>query len=367
MKKTTLKHDVQLTDSSPLREPPTDFFEDEHSWLTFPSLAFSSWVSHQNLAQSTMKVRKSMWDKFSRWMLTEGIAVHECRGQDVLDFIKSNALEKEQAWRYVRLVEKVYDRLIGLGLDIANPGSKAGKEGVGNQENDEKRFLTPEERQKLDAFLKTVLRDVEGEGGRREFDELKPGPREARWAGIRDVIIAAVIYGAGVKLTEVAKLSVSCTYENGLIVPAEKRGGILLAEHVAPLFSLAADALRIWSYYRDAYENVGKLMFPAMINRRREDRKVKTAAMHPSTIFRRVQNVLRQAGITSVRACGQTLRNTYAARLIDGGASDAALKEALGFQGDFSVAHLRQAHKEWLGKLEEPYPEPVEPEQKRAG
>ena len=69
-----------------------------------------------------------MWDKFSRWMLAEGIGVYECRGQDVLDFIKSNALEKEQPWRYVRLVEKVYDRLIGLGLDIiANPGSKPGE------------------------------------------------------------------------------------------------------------------------------------------------------------------------------------------------------------------------------------------------
>ena len=65
--------------------------------------------------------------------------------------------------------------------------------------------------------------------------------------------------------------------------------------------------------------------------------------MHPSTIFRAVQTVLREAGIVGARACGQTLRNSYAATLIDLGFSDDQIAEAMGFFDVTSAIRLRAA------------------------
>ena len=351
-KKHTNKYDVQLTDSDTHPKTPTDFFEDKYSWLTEPCLAFASWIAGQKLADSSKKVRQSMWNKFSRWLGSNGIGVQECKAIHIMEFIQHAKLEKEQAWRYVRLIEKVYDRLVGLGMDIPNPGRKAAKQGVGNRSNDGKRFFTPEERQKLESFLKTFFASVDSDESRSSFLELEKVAREKCWAGIRDVIIVAVTYGAGVGLTELALLSVNCTSENGkFLVPLAKRGKVNIPERSPPLMPVAVDALRIWGFYRNTYKNVGLLLFPAMVSRRRQDLQVKTAVMHPSTIFRRLQKVLHRAGIKSARASGQTLRNTYAAYLIESGKSDADLKEALGYYDDFSAKHLRESHEEWVKRL----------------
>jgi len=352
MKNNANKYNVQLTDSVTHPKSPTDFFEDKYSWLTEPDRAFASWIAGQKLADSSKKVRQSMWNKFSRWLDSNGIGVQECKANHIMKFIQHSKLEKEQAWRYVRLIEKVYDRLVGLGMDISNPGRKAAKQGVGNGSNDEKRFLTPDERQKLDSFLKTFFACIDSEEARRNFLELEEAAREKCWAGIRDVIIVAVVYGAGVGLTELAALSVNCTYKNGVFfLPLTKRGKVIIPERSPPLIPVAVDTLRIWGFYRNTYKNVGLLLFPAMVNRRRQDQQVKTAVMHPSTIFRRLRGVLHRAGITSARASGQTLRNTYAAYLIESGKSNADLKEALGYYDDFSAKHLREAHEEWVKRL----------------
>ena len=132
------------------------------------------------------------------------------------------------------------------------------------------------------------------------------------------------------------------------------RGEIIIPEHKAPVLPVATLAFSVWDEYRETYSNMGDTLFPSVVNKRRHDRASLATSMHPSTMFRRLQNILSRAGICKneggeirSRTCGQTLRNSYAAHLIESGADNATLIEALGFEGYFSAQHLRQAYMEW--------------------
>ena len=63
--------------------------------------------------------------------------------------------------------------------------------------------------------------------------------------------------------------------------------------------------------------------------------------MSASAIFRATRSVLKDAGITGARACGQTLRNAYASMLIDLGYGDMELQQAMGFAQSTSALRLR--------------------------
>jgi integrase len=347
---------VQLTDSAK-PQPTTDLFEDLESWLSSPKDAYLSWIKHQDFTPSTKKVRISMWNKFCRWLESRKITLDKCTYGHVKAFIKHHALEKEQAWRYVRLIERVYIHLIAKGLSVANPGQLAGRKegGVGNRSNDEMRFLDHSERKRLASFLQTVLSGADSAESRRQYSKAKEVEKAKIWARVRDWVITAVIYGAGCRVSELRVLSVNCTWFNGvLVVPETWRGDIKIEPHNAPMLPVAMLALKVWEFYRGDSGELGTSLFPAMVSRRRNDQQMDKTSMHPSTIFRRLRAVLAQAGLDKdregepqARSCGQTLRNTYAAQLMDSGADDMTLIRALGFEGDYSVQHLRQAYAAW--------------------
>lgn len=93
----------------------------------------------------------------------------------------------------------------------------------------------------------------------------------------------------------------------------------------------------------------GDILFPADAGSRRRPETLSTAAsLSPSSIFRAVQKTLADAGITGARACGQTLRNTYAANLICLGFTDEELTNNLGLR-----RHLRAAHPARLDGLQD--------------
>jgi hypothetical protein len=106
----------------------------------------------------------------------------------------------------------------------------------------------------------------------------------------------------------------------------------------------------------------GRVYFPADVSRRKNGHKGVFPALPPPQIYRRInalfklfgidQSLARQAGAArnevTLRNGGQTLRNTYAAILIERGETDEVIAEALGLFADFSVPRLRDAHQKWL-------------------
>ena len=349
---------VQLTNNHATLKPPlisvaSDLFDSPSAWLDSPHVAFESWISRQPVADSTRVVRTAMWGKFLRYLDSLGVRLDKCTPQHVAHFILSSGLEKEQAWRYIKLIERVYTHLGAIGLNLPNPGQHAGREGVNNRRNDPMRFLDQKEREKLENHLRSGLARAGDEIALiRPEKEKRKKEYAALWAVMRDATVAAVLYGAGVKVSELERLSVNCTSDvlrdgGTLFLP---RSGFDLERRI-PCLAVGSYALTAWLPVLSAEPSLGKTLFPALISRRRSDQLQQTAQMHPATVFRRVKTLLEDAGITDARACGQTLRNTYAAHLIESGMDDAAIADALGFTGDFSVSHLRQEHAAFFGRM----------------
>lgn len=344
------RKDVQLTEkpksrASELRASASGGFDDMlQVWITTPEQGFAAWIEAQEFSRGSKVVYTSMWNKFSRWLDDRGIKLDCCDHTAVQVFLDSTGLTKEHRQRYVRLVERVFGHLQRLGLQMQNPGSKAAKERVGAGANDPMKFLDRADRERIIRCIAAVCGRAE-----RNIGGDRPVATKDYWVATRDAAVAALMLGGGVKVSEVPLLTVNCTIVGDVLdIPA----GEHTREHRAYLYPFAREALSAWVGIRSALPVSGGALFPADLGRRRSDRQVPTAAMHPATLFRRIKSLLSEAGISGERCGGQTLRNTYAAMLIEDGRDDEYLIECMGiFKGDYadlSIHRLREAHARWL-------------------
>jgi integrase len=336
---------VQLTNSNP--NPKSGSLLDTlPAWLDSPEKPFPDWLKNQGRADSTIRVKSSMWGKFLRYLGSIGVPMHECLPSHVADFITLGHLDKEQGWRYIKLIERTYAHLNALGLNLANPGQLAGKNTPTIGHNAPMRFLDKEEKHRLENYVLMKLSQAEDAfPWYREEKKKKKKEATVLFACTRDAAVSALAYGAGMKVSEIIRLSVNCTLDNEVLdLPRLK----FEMDRKIPLFPVAAEALRVWGLYRNLELDMGAVMFPSDTTRRRDDQRKQTAHMHPATVFRRVSALLHAAGIEDARACGQTLRNTYAAELIEAGVEDDVLCEAIGYQEVTSALHLRAEYERFL-------------------
>lgn len=274
-----------------------------------------------------------MWSKFIRYLEERNISLPLVQSHHISSFLDVHDLKKGHRQRYVRLIEKTYKHLVELELVSHNPGQKAGYERVGRGSNDATRILAPDERERLFDVLRQAFESADKIGIEKD--------REDQWIKVRDAVVAATMVGGGLKVSEATSITVNCTSRPGVVTVPDSYG----KDHAARLFPIAQDALAAWWPWRTLHAEGSNLVFPAAIRNRRSDQRVKTASMHAATVYKRVAALMEQAGITGDRACCQTLRNTYAAMLIEQGALDAELTECLGLQLTLSAHRMREAHK----------------------
>lgn len=324
---------------SPARMPAStgDLFDTPSEWLTVPILAYSSWLSSFDgtdiaFSEGSKKVYISMWSKFIRYLEARNLSLLHVQSHHIASFLDVHDLQKSHRQRYVRLIEKIYRHLMTLQLVSHNPGQQAGYERVGKGNNDATRFLSREEQERLFNVLRQEFETADKSRGDKDCVE--------QWTRVRDAVVAATMVGGGLKVSEVIALTVNCSLRNSVITVPDGYG----KDHVARLFPIAQEALAVWWPWRNAHPEGMNLVFPAEIKKRRNDMRRKTSSMHAATIYKRVTALMTQAGITGERACCQTLRNTYAAMLIDQGVSDAELSACLGLHLNLSAHRLRDAY-----------------------
>lgn len=110
------------------------------------------------------------------------------------------------------MIEEVFAHLAALGLQPAqgNPGSAAAASAK-DVKNAPTRFLTPEERARLEARLRALFagskykKTREGKKGKK----WTPGSEPLEWTRLRDAAIAAMMLGAGVAPRDVRVMTVS--------------------------------------------------------------------------------------------------------------------------------------------------------------
>ena len=76
--------------------------------------------------------------------------------------------------------------------------------------------------------------------------------------------------------------------------------------------------------------------------------------LSPSSIHRRTQKLLASAGIAGSGPARRPLRNTYAALLIEGGATDEHLVDYLGLHATVTAQRLRSAYLRQKPSTQEP-------------
>ena len=357
---------MQLTVTDPMDyiledRPPhsvgaaVDLYETLSAWLDSPDHAFQVWVARLDYRDarqkvynaSTQKVYNAMWCHLLAWLKGENIPFPELTYAHLVDFLDKNSLYKEHRGRYVRIVERAFDHMASLGFSGPNPGRKTAKEGHQGRLNDDPRFLTAQERQVVIARL---------EAGLEKIREAKTS--KECWLEARDIAMVGAMIGAGLKVAQTQGVTVNCMLSGGdaadaYVIEIPPRRGVM-KRHQARVLPFAAPILRRWRDLRNSHEGEGGLLFPADRERGGPRPEKAGAALHAVSVFRRTRSFLHACGVTGERASAQTLRNTYAALLIDEGATNADLADHLGLAKGDSVERLRLNYKHWCDGRQTP-------------
>lgn len=286
-----------------------------------------------------------MFGRFCQWLLVQGKKLDQVEAEDIKRFLdstnpnlpesrKDRTNSGRQRQQYVRQLEKVFAHLCSLGLGgNVNPGRMAGYEHVGAGSDKPTRFLTGMEAEAVIRLIQTRL------------DELaRDGKGIDAWMEFRDLALVGVMIGGGLKVSHIGMLTLSCINMAEAWIDLSKPG----LAHRARLLPFAVAALKAWLDVQHALHAGTSSPTQKIFEADRKSgfgRTSKTVTLSASSIHRRTNALLKLAGITGERASAQTLRNTYAGLLIEGGATDEHLLDYLGLQASVTAQRLRAAYR----------------------
>lgn len=318
-----MKQQLQLTDSlAPvLGADSLTLFPvsgDLGSWERDPLKSFEDWLSQKKMSLNSAKVYSFMWGKFSRWRESHHLDMAHVRSTHIEHFLDDAGLTKHHRYRYVRLIERVYQHLALVNPGLGNPGSQAARQKVGEGHNSPMAYLLEDQK---NALVQWIVRDLSGEEYAR---------KDEPWKEKRDLAIAAAMLGGGIKVGEARGLSVSCISGDGAWLTVD---GVGEPDHKTCLLPFARPVVQQWIEQRASMKLPGDWLFVAGENGRQMD---------AATIYRRVQRVMERSGISmDAREGPQTLRNAFISTLFDLGVPDGVLTGYLGLRESSSVDRLR--------------------------
>ncbi len=299
---------------------------DLESWETEPLESFNAWLGSRKRTVSvkSAKIYRFMWMKFIKWMKDhEGLSLAQIKSTHIDQFLTDAKLiderRKHHRYRYVRLIELVYNHLSLSNPGLGNPGSLAAKQGVGEGANASTVFLSNEQK---DALVKWISRDLSRETYAR---------KDSVWKDKRDLAVAAVMLGGGVKVGEARALSVSCISNDGEWLSVEGAAGG--PPHKTCLLPFAVGAIQRWIECRARMRFPGTWLFVSGADGRQMD---------AVTLYRRAQRIMERAGVKlDAREGPQTLRNAFASTLFEMEVPDQIVAGYLGLLDGHSAEKLR--------------------------
>ena len=305
--------------------------------LLNPEKTFEDWLYHpgNRFSESTRIIYRSMFSKFSSWLAERHRSILNFDDHDLEAFLESTNQRTRHRYRYVRIIERffVFMRIKGV-LKRENPGSHAARRGVGMGKDDDSCFLSIEECAALSTW---IGRRVESGENQVKSKKSRHWSQFAEWRRARDKALAAVMCFGGVKVSEAAGMSVNCITNEWLIhIPQANR----IPFHDAYLLEGGRASITAWLELRRSAGIAGDRLFPS------DDLG---APMHASSMYRAVHSIaeaaFKAAGleVPEARLSPQTLRNTYAALLLDGGFNDTQVMHYMGLH----IRHFVRMKETW--------------------
>ena len=312
---------------------PDLFNQSPADWVADPRKTFDAWLSARHFRGSSADVYRAQWHHFLDWLAERNKTLLNTEPALIDEFVSTLDVKREQRARYLRIMERVFDDMFKEAPTAGNPARPISRaidaQWADAHSNAPMGFLSETERVQ-------IWRELERSIG--------PGGQDISWRDLRDRAMAAVMLGAGLKLSEVETL---------------KEGNVLFEEHLllveaadvrfsrrVPLPAHVAEIVERWLDARAEAAVAGDLAFPAGRGGR---------PMHKATALRALDDLVEQAGLMDMRTARispQTLRNAYAATLIQAGESDELLAERLGFAQLLSSKRLRAAWHDWQRSTE---------------
>ena len=231
--------------------------------------------------------------RFSAFLAANSIDLKDFRRSHFLKFLSSLDLSARSAARLVSSVRSFFKYLVREGKLAASPVSEVRGPKIGRP---------------LPKYL-TVT----------EVQRLLDVPDRSTPEGMRDRAMIMLMYGAGLRASEVVTLGLSNVDVNGgFLRVLGKRG----KERVVPVADAALDALRVYvKAWRPRFlkEKSTSALFLSRLGR----------PITRQTLWNRIAVWSRAAGITA-RISPHTLRHSFASHLLAGGADLLAVQAMLG-------------------------------------
>jgi len=312
------------------------------SWDADPVRAFRDFVSTtafsktgrrlradgtlRELSPASAKIYVFMFNNLAGWLQEQRIAFSAVTQADLIRFINrtekgKRVLNSKIAYRYLRLLERCFEH-----LDLSpNPAQLAilSVDRAHMTKDEAGRTLSDEQ---LERFFAALPADAPRKRRNTPFDG---------WKRRRDRAMQVVIALAGLKVSEAVGLLVSevgrqAAIDGSIVLtitPDEKHD--TSHEHEVTLPREGAEELRAWLDERETMALPGEFVFPANLTGARMTRK---------TVYMQMRATFERAGMDLSRSGGRTLRNTFAKRQLDQGATPEELKDVLGLALERSAA-----------------------------
>ena len=331
-------------------------FDNPSIWLNDPRVAFEAFVlspefqllGRRNptnakssqpapMRDSSARIYILMFGKFLRWLEERQIPLLDVTNATIFAFLEHGSgpdlfggeikkdLNSSIRIRYLRIFERVFQH-----LNVhPNPARHAAFEIYKSQDKQLRG-------QDLD---KVAMTDTEHIAFMKSLPVALVPPLGADptrgWKRRRDRAMQAVMLGAGLKVSEVIGMSiehVGTTDPDGClpitVSPASTAG--TSRWHQTQLRPFAVPELLAWKAERIRLKISGTLLFPASLQ---------GGLLNKATLYRQVKATFQRAGIDIDRLGGRTLRNSFAVRELNAGASIELVGEFMGHRKRKSTEH----------------------------
>lgn len=341
-------------------------------WIENPERAFATWLSNKPLKENSAGIYLWMWGKFCRWSAENGLRLDTLDDRDLVRFLHHTRQNKLQTYHYLRLIERAYLFLMALPDAPAgrrNPASLAIQQLPNKVHNDPTSFLDQPTRERLQHLIetgnwspplfsevehKTVTASSPSLAAANAPNQLVQNPHFAprrkvarlsgpagEWKRLRDLALAGVFLGGGLRVQEAVSLTLSCISSDSTQLLIPNTAG---TPHNESQFSrqitlapFAVIALQRWLTLRSK-ATYGDHVFTAT---------TKGKVMDPSSMFRRIKLILEELKLEHIegRTCCQTLRNAYIATLLD---QERSLQEVAALAGLTEVVTAARLHRSYM-------------------
>lgn len=343
----------------------TSLFDSMEVWKAEPLIAFQAFVISPEfqllgrrkltagigavpaaMRASSARIYILMFGKFLRWLGERNLQLLDVSNAHILAFLEhapaatdpqdnrppKKDLNSSIRIRYLRIFERVFQHLQvqpnparHAAFDIYRSGDKK----LRGTDLD-KVAMTAEEHASFMQALPPASAPVLPRLG-----ELVGARHQRGWKRRRDRAMQAMMLGCGLKVSEIIGITINsmgAVDATGCLAvtvsPASTAG--TSRWHQTQLRAFAVNEVIAWKMEREALQIPGTLLFPATLQ---------GGILNKATVYRQVKATFVRAGINVERLGGRTLRNSFAVRELDTGASIELVGEFMGHRKRKSTEH----------------------------